>query len=121
MKLLLLVLIIVGGTLAYPLVHEGTSDPCAALEQRGSTIMLGEAEKQMQTVPPALRGLVQTAVRASAGGMAANMIRERYPQIPPQAACVAVYWKSVADPEMFQDLARKMVMRVPEQMLKNTK
>ncbi len=96
-NLILLVVIVAVAAFAYPLVGEGTTSSCDALERvtvrvvsardkddRGSSLLLGNL----------LQGL-------SRGQFAAVAAKDRYPSLPPAVACTVLYWQAVVDTDDF--------------------
>ncbi|MEP0322413.1 hypothetical protein [Bauldia litoralis] len=84
---LLLVLIIAAAAL--PLLVESTTSPCEALERR-----LAQAESRAARTSPLSSLLPSPAPQPSGSGMATVAVREKYPDLPPTAACYIVYYET---------------------------
>lgn len=110
MKLILLLLAaLVAGAIIYPRYAEGTDTVCAAFEHKLNALAQTQLRQGAGALPgglaadPRLGGILsslQAAVSASRGMLAEAFIREKYPQLPPLAGCVAGYWDITFNPDL---------------------
>lgn len=114
MKLTLLLLVaLAAGAIIYPRYAEGTHTVCAAFEHKLNAVAQLQLGEQAATLPDAVTRdpravgvlhFLQGAISASRGQLAAAYIRDRYPNLPPLAGCLAGYWKLTFDPNLTQYL-----------------
>ncbi len=81
-----LILVLIVAALALPLLVEGTTSPCEALERR-----LAQAESRKTGLSNLIDGLTP---QVTGSGMASVAVREKYPDLPPVPACYLVYYET---------------------------
>ena len=89
----ILLVIIAGVGFAYPLVNEGTSSSCKALERRALTLMARDGGPEGLIIAALGRQLL----RAGKGKIAAEFSRQRNPDVPVAVGCTLNYWHSLFD------------------------
>lgn len=92
-KILILIVVLVAAAFAYPLVNEGDTSSCAALEKRALTLILREGGPENILVAT----IAQKFLKAGEGKIAREFSRQENPDIPVFAACTLNYWHSVFD------------------------
>lgn len=95
---LLLIAVIAGVFFAYPLVGEGTSSSCDAVEK--VTVRVVAVHDKDHPGSLVLGSLLQGISR---GQFAAVAAKDRYPSLPPAVACTVLYWRAVLDSDNFVD------------------
>ncbi len=95
---LLLIAAIVGVGFAYPLVGEGTTSSCDAVEK--VTVRVVAVHDKDHPSSLVLGSLLQGISR---GQFAAVAAKDRYPSLPPAVACTVLYWHAVLNTEDFVD------------------
>ena len=85
---LLLVLIVVA--LALPLLDEGTTSPCEALERRLAQAQSGGTSSGLSNFLPK----PAPAPEVSGTGMSSAAVAGKYPELPEPAACYIVYYET---------------------------
>ena len=88
---------------AYPLLNEQTSSECHALEERGVALVTAGSQLQSNPLTVALAGAF--ANEFLNGSVATALVKDRFPAIPPLAACTAVYWQTFFDPSIARALS----------------
>jgi hypothetical protein len=88
-----LITIIVAAFFAYPLMNEGTTSSCKALERRALTLMARDGGPEGLIIAALGRQLL----RAGKGKIAAEFSRQRNPDIPVAVGCTVNYWHSLLD------------------------
>lgn len=78
---------------AYPLVNEGTSSSCKALERRALTLVSMEGGPEGLIIAALGRQLL----RQGKGRIAAEFSRQRNPDVPVALSCTTNYWHSLMD------------------------
>jgi len=105
MRLLMLFALIAAGAWFGPQFAEDAEGPCPALERRVAELVKSEAVKlpagvagdgRIAGLLSALQGMANT----SGGAIAQAYVRDRFPQLPPELACVAAWWKLKFDPDL---------------------
>jgi hypothetical protein len=81
---------------------EGTSNACAALEQRAATL----ATANDKDLSPLGRAFVGVIINASNGRFGEAMIRQKAPGVPPFLGCPLSYWNSIINPPTAEDIKR---------------
>ncbi len=100
MRLLLLFIILAGGLYVYPSLREGADGSCAAVRNRFARLLREDLAAGHPPPSPNTAAIIQ----GMAGGrVAAGALAARFPDLPPSAICLYVYWRSVlsADPAKF--------------------
>jgi len=105
MRLLMLLALLAAGAWFGPQFAEGADAPCPALEQRVAALLKAEGGRLPAglAADPRIAGLfaaMQGVANASSGVLAKSYIRDRFPQLPPDPACVAAWWKLRFDPDL---------------------
>lgn len=112
--LLILILGTAGFAWFYPPYIEGTENGCAAFEKKLGVLIAAETKR----LPPALTAdprlssalaMFTAALSVANGMLAQSYIKDKFPQLPPAAGCIAAYWKITFDP----DLQQYMKGRIP--------
>jgi hypothetical protein len=100
-KLIVLLALLVGAFIGYPLINEDTSSTCDALERIGLRVM---AETRGGRMPDQSGGgaVAQLLQGASQGQFARLAVRDQYPELPVSLGCALLYWKARIDPEGFR-------------------
>lgn len=102
-NLILLIVLVAGAFFGYPLVGEGTTSSCDALE-RVTVRIVSARDKDDRAGSLLLGNLIQGISR---GAFAAAAAKDRYPALPPAVACTVLYWQAVVDTEDFaKDIAK---------------
>ena len=96
--LILLIVVVAGVAFGYPLVGEGTTSSCDAVEK--ITVRVVAVHDKDQPSGLVLGTLLQGLSR---GQFAAVAAKERYPSLPPAVACTVLYWRAVLDTEGYVD------------------
>ena len=95
--LILLIVLVAGGLVLYPLVGEETTTACNALERVSARVLAardGDHRVGSLLLGQLLQGL-------SDGQFAALAAKNRYPTLPPGLACTVMYWRAVLDTDHF--------------------
>jgi hypothetical protein len=108
MKALVLLLVVVGGFFAYPLLSEDSSSECDALERAAVRAATGPGGAQAKT-PESLVG--QFILGFSKGRFASEVVKNKYPEMPASAACAMLYWKAALDPESLRQVVTNRQFR----------
>jgi hypothetical protein len=87
-----------GGLYFLPMLIQGTSTNCSALERRLLSIDVLGTNGQGDL---ALLRLLQ---EKSNGAIAGNLVRKQYSAIPIELGCAIVYWRITVDPSVGQDM-----------------
>ncbi len=96
MPLIVIVLGVPSIFFGLPMFMEDAPGPCAALEARVVTDL--DASRQ-PSGGPSLASLVEQVVAGvSRGQIAASIVKNHYPRLPPTVGCAAVYWQDVLAP-----------------------
>jgi len=105
MKRVLLVLAVLAAVFfAYPLVNEGRSAPCAALESRVLTLATREGGPEALI----LAALAKEFLKAGDGRLAEGFSRRNNPDVPAVFSCTMNYWRSVFDRDwLLRDFRRE--------------
>ncbi len=102
MRLLILLALVAGGAWFAPQFAEDAQGPCPALERRVAELVKVETTR----LPGSASGIagllsaLQGAANASGGAIAQAYVRDRFPLLPPDLACVAAWWKLKIDPDL---------------------
>jgi hypothetical protein len=96
-SLISLIVVIAAVFFGYPLVGEGTTSSCNALE-RVTVRVVSARDKDDHGGSLLLGNLLQGL---SQGQFAAVAAKDRYPALPPAVACTVLYWQAVVDTEDF--------------------
>lgn len=112
--LVMLIAAVAGIAWFFPPYAEGTETACAAFERKLSVLVQQETRKlpPAVTADPRVSGaltMFNSLVSAANGVLAEAYIKDKFPQLPPSAGCVAAYWKITFDP----DLQQYMKGRIP--------
>ncbi len=96
----------IGGLLligfGFPLLNEGASGPCSALEYRvAAAVPMGDGRKPEDALASAF---MRAIVGASGGSLAAALVKQRYPNLPPALGCTVAYWQTEFDPSILASL-----------------
>lgn len=95
---LLIIALILATPFILPLIFEGSSNDCSAVEQ----VMI---RKMSATRPSSSNGdvltvmLINSLQRMSDGNFAKVAMAKRYPDLPPFVACAVGYWNIVTNPQ----------------------
>ena len=92
-KILILVGVLAAVFAAYPLVNEGSSSPCAALESRVLTLATRDGGPEAIIVA----ALAKELLDAGDGRLAEAFSRRNNPDVPAILSCTANYWRSLFD------------------------
>ncbi len=93
-----LLLIAVG----FPMINEDASGPCSALEYRvASAVPMGDGTKPDDALASAF---IRAIVGASGGSLAAALVKQKYPNLPPVLGCTIAYWQTEFDPNALRSL-----------------
>jgi hypothetical protein len=96
MKLISIIVLIIVGFLFYPQLIEDTDSSCAALE--GRVIRLATENKEGSVFASLfLRGF-------SNGAFTQEIIKSKYPNLPPFIGCSIFYYRVILNPETVQKL-----------------
>lgn len=98
-KLLILPVLFLAVAFAYPLVNEGDTSSCAALEKRALTLIMRDGGAESILVATIARNFL----KAGKGRIAREFSRQRNPDVPVSLACTMNYWHSVFDREWLVD------------------
>jgi hypothetical protein len=93
--ILILVAVLAVVFAAYPLVNEGSTSPCAALESRVLTLATREGGPEAIIVA----ALAKELLNAGDGRLAEGFSRRNNPDVPAVLSCTTNYWRSVFDRE----------------------
>jgi hypothetical protein len=97
--IVLLVLLAIGGSFAYPLAIEDRSSECDSLERLVVRLAIGINQ---QTAPNPDVVIGQSLQGFSNGQVARAEAREQYPKLPASIACTVLYWRAIVDPNGFR-------------------
>ena len=106
MRLLILLALLAPGAWFAPQFAEGANAPCPALEQRIAALVKAEGSRLATDLAAdapiaGLLGIIRGALAdASRGALADAYVRDRFPQLPPDLACIAAWWKLRFDPDL---------------------
>jgi hypothetical protein len=103
--LILLVIIVAAGFFGYPLLNEGSSGECDALERVALRVSV---DKGADKAKPQDQVLGQVAQQFSHGELARAIVKDQYPALPVPVACTMLYWRAVVDPKGFRENAKKL-------------
>ena len=98
-KILILAVLLVAVAFAYPLVNEGDTSSCAALEKRALTLALRDGGPENILVAT----IAQSFLKAGKGKIAREFSRQNNPDVPVFLSCTLNYWHSVFDREWLVD------------------
>jgi len=92
-SIVLIAVLIIIAFFVVPMVAEGTTNSCRALEMRTVT-------KTATNIAGAKSGPVYSAINimgqsAATGEVASEIMRQQHPDVPPPITCTWHYWKSV--------------------------
>jgi hypothetical protein len=88
---------------AYPLIMEGSTSECDAMEKKFIAVVQGELSAP-GGVDDAMSVLLQSST--SKGRLMEIFVRQKYPNLPPVAACTLGYWRTLIDPGWLRPDAR---------------
>lgn len=109
MKRYLLILCVLGGLLiGYPLLNEGTTKPCSALEKRWYTVSIYDADTSLVE-----SAVVRSLLEAGDGLFAKEYVRKQWPEIPPFLACNYYYWQSLFDQDILRAINPSIASSFP--------
>jgi hypothetical protein len=109
MKALLLgVLFVLAVGVGYPLINEGTTSACSALERRLIT-SLPTTSPDLSTV--VVLGSLQKSL--SNGSFTTTMVKQRSPNVPPFVSCGLAYWQITVDPGKAQAMINELLSGKP--------
>ena len=105
MRLLMLLALVAAGAWFGPQFAEDAEGPCRALERRVADLVKREAARLPGDGTgdgrnAGLLSALQGVANASGGAIAQAYVRDRFPQLPPELACVAAWWKLRFDPDL---------------------
>ena len=89
----LVIVALLAGFFAYPLLNEGTKSSCKALERRSLTLVTRDGGPEGLIIASLARQLL----RAGKGKIAAEFSRQNNPDIPVALSCTVNYWHSLFD------------------------
>ena len=98
-KLLILPILLIAVAFAYPLINEGDTSSCAALEKRALTLITRKGGPESLVVATIARNFL----KAGKGRIAREFSRQQNPDVPVSLACTMNYWHSVFDREWLVD------------------
>jgi hypothetical protein len=78
---------------AYPMINEGDTAPCAALEARVLTLATRDGGPEAIIVA----ALAKELLNAGDGRLAEGFSRRNNPDVPAFLSCTANYWRSIFD------------------------
>lgn len=84
MKLLLLLILILGGGYMFPQVYEEVDGPCQALEKK--TLRVNTEDGLENST------ISNMALAISNGDIGAQIAQDQYPDLPERVGCLAVYY-----------------------------
>lgn len=94
MKMLIgAIIVVVAITVGYPLLNEGPSLMCDALEKR---VIALESRKSGNQAETAFLVTLQRAL--SNGSLAMSIVKQQHPDLPPVVGCTLTYWQTILDP-----------------------
>jgi hypothetical protein len=94
MKMLIgAIIVVVAITIGYPLLNDGPSFMCSALEKR---LIALESQKSGNQAETAFLVTLQRAL--SNGSLATSIVKQQHPDLPPVVGCTLTYWQTVLDP-----------------------
>ena len=96
MKILFILVLIILGFLFYPQFNEDTGSSCAALEGKVVRLVTEDTESSL-IAALILKGF-------SSGGFAREMIKSKYPNLPPIIGCSIFYYEILFNPKIAQNL-----------------
>lgn len=97
MKLLMVVVILLGGFYFYPQINEDTSSPCGALEKRYIRTAFSGSDGGK------VLGALFTA-GGSDGDLAASAVKTASPNLPAPIGCLKFYYQLMLDPNMAKSI-----------------
>lgn len=109
MRILLLLGMLAAGAWFGPQLMQGAASPCPALELQVASLV----QKETGRLPPGLAAdprvaaIIGGIAGFSRGALAENYVRERFPALPQDAACVAAWWKLKIDPDISPTLSAR--------------
>lgn len=105
MKRYFLIFSVLGGLLiGYPLLNEGTTKPCSALEKRWYTVSISGADTSLVE-----SAVIRSLLEAGDGLFAKEYVRKQWPEIPPFLACNYLYWRSLFDQDTLRAINPSIV------------
>jgi hypothetical protein len=109
MKMLIgaIIVMVVAIAIGYPLLNEGPSLMCDALEKRViAALESRESGNQAQTA-----FLVALQRVLSNGSLAMSIVKQQHPDLPPVVGCTLAYWQTVLDPAGAEERMIEQVKR----------
>jgi hypothetical protein len=86
----------------YPMLAEQASGPCAAVEFRvASAIGAGSGTDGGSVLASAM---LRAMVSGSNGQLAAGLVKQGYPNLPPTLGCAVFYWQTLFNPNILNAL-----------------
>src|SRR3984893_14393246 len=108
------IILVVTITIGYPLLNEGPSNVCSALEMRLITL---ESRKSGNLATAAFLAALQGSL--SNGSLAMSIVKQQHPDLPPIVGCTLTYWQTIFNPpgeekRTIQDDAQRALERAKE-------
>lgn len=104
-SLLLLPVLLAAGFFGYPLLAEDASAECDALERMAIREVM-PPNKRPQAQDRLLGEFIQGL---SKGRFASVAVRNEYPNLPASAGCATLYWRAIANPQGFREIAARLL------------
>ena len=109
---ILICLTVVTGFFLYPALNEDSESACHALERRVVSSLpepVGAGRSEEAATRAFLGALVGIL---SDGSIAASVVKQRHPNVPPAIGCTITYWHITLDPSVVPRLAREAGIRL---------
>lgn len=111
---LVLLVLVVAGAVAYPLVNEDVSSPCKAVERRAIASVTpgpGAGPGARRGEDAMTRAFISSIVGGlSDGAIAAAVVKQQHPNLPAVVGCTVAYWRMVIDPSSVETMMRQAAM-----------
>lgn len=84
------------------MILEEASGPCAAIEYRVASYIA--ASETTSTNNILASAILRAFVGAAEGQLAAGVVRQNYPALPPMLGCTMFYWHTSLNPAVLEPL-----------------
>ena len=91
--------LILGCFFIYPMLNEQAGGVCQALERRAVALTLRQSGPENPLGTVLANALAQAFLD---GSLAAGLVKQRYPAVPPFIGCSLAYWSSMFNPTGLQ-------------------
>jgi hypothetical protein len=92
--------------LGYPLLNEGATNECSAIETKVLHLALDQTSPDTIEQELLVRGVGELALQISNGAFTRSMVHDRYPNLPPQIGCAVSYWSLLGKPASLYEAMR---------------